>query len=303
MADLQLHPRTGSLEPSAAPSASARAEGQAAPIALVLGGCFAQQFGAALATLLFPRVGAQGVVMLRLGFAAIVLILICRPKVRGFGRSDWSVIAGFGLALAAMNMLFYQAIARIPLGAAVTLEVLGPLTLSVIASRRAISWLWAGLALSGVVLLGLADLRDLNATGVAFALGAGAMWAGYILLSTSAGNRFPQADGLALAMTVGALIAAPFGVLEAGAAIVRPSTLALGAAVAVLSSAVPYTLELFSLRRLKTATFSVLMALVPAIAATAGLAVLGQHLTITGALAIMMVVAASIGAVRVSTQI
>jgi inner membrane transporter RhtA len=264
---------------------------------LVLGGALSVQFGAGVAALLFARAGALGVVTLRLVVAAVVLLAVCRPGLRGHGRTDWWVIGGFGVVLAAMNTLFYQAIDRIPLGAAVTVEVLGPLILSVIASRRAASWLWAALAVTGVFLLGHGGFERVNAAGVAFALGAGAMWAAYILLSAQAGRRFAKADGLALAMAIAAAVSLPVGLVSAGTALVNPVTLALGAAVAVLSSVLPYTLELLALRRLAPATFAVLMSLDPAIAAAAGYVVLGQVLTVVEGLAILLVVAASIGAV------
>ncbi|WP_323369412.1 EamA family transporter [Streptomyces alkaliterrae] len=267
------------------------------PVALVVGGMFSMQFGAAVAALLFPQAGAAGMVSLRLALSALLLLALCRPTLRGYRRADWAVIAGFGLALGLMNMLFYQSIARIPLGAAVTLEVLGPLTLSVLAARRRISWLWAGLALAGVALLGRGGFDGLNLAGVAYALGAGALWAAYILLSARAGSRFPRVDGLALAMSVGAVVSLPFGVAEAGATLVEPRILALGAAVAVLSSVLPYSLELLALRRLPAAAFAILMSLAPAIAAVAGLVVLDQRMGVLEALAIALVVAASAGAV------
>lgn len=272
------------------------------PVVLVAGGLFSQQFGAAVAALLFPQAGAAGMVSLRLALSALLLLAFCRPSVRGYGRDDWLVIAGFGLALGAMNIFFYQAIARIPLGAAVTLEVLGPLALSVLAARRRISWLWAGLALAGVVLLGRGGFDQLNFAGVAFALCAAAMWAAYIIFSARTGSRFPKIDGLALAMALGAVISLPFGVAEAGSTLVEPHILALGAAVAVLSSVLPYSLELLALRRMPAATFAVLLSLAPAIAATAGFVVLGQGLSVLEVLAIALVVAASAGAVRTSER-
>jgi inner membrane transporter RhtA len=200
--------------------------------------------------------------------------------------------------MGAMNGLFYEAVARIPLGPAVTLEVLGPLTLSVLTSRRAINALWAALALFGVFLLSGGGFSDLDPTGVGFALGAGAMWALYILFSARTGRRFPQADGLALAMAVAALLFLPLGITSAGARLLNPTTVALGSAVALLSSVLPYTLELLALRRLPASTFAILMSLEPAIAATAGFLILGQSLSLTEAAAITLVIAASIGAVR-----
>jgi inner membrane transporter RhtA len=263
----------------------------------VLAGCVSVQFGGALAVTLMPRAGALGVVSLRLLVAAIVLLLVCRPRLRGHSRADWGTVVVFGITMAAMNGLFYQAVARIPLGPAVTLEVLGPLALSVLASRRAINVVWAGLALTGVFLLG-GGFGGVDPVGVAFALGAGAMWAAYIVFSARTGRRFPQADGLALAMAVGAVLFLPLGIAESGARLADPTTVALGGAVALLSSVLPYTLELLALRRLPASTFAVLMSLEPALAATAGFLVLGQSLSPLEVLAIALVVAASMGAVR-----
>ncbi|MFJ6052442.1 EamA family transporter [Streptomyces sp. NPDC092307] len=273
------------------------------PVALVISAGISVQFGAALAVMIMPRAGAAGVVTLRLAAAAIVLLLLCRPKVRGHSRSDWGTVLAFGVAMAGMNGLFYQSIDRIPLGPAVTLEVLGPLALSVIVSRRLVNVLWAGLALGGVVLLsghggGGLGFGSLDPLGAAFALGAGAMWAAYIVFSARTGRRFPQADGLALAMAVAAVISLPLGVAEAGSDLLVPSTLALGLGVAVLSSVLPYTLELLALRRMPAPTFAILMSLEPAIAATAGFLVLNQAMSAVDALAIALVIAASMGAVR-----
>ncbi|MGJ5827097.1 EamA family transporter [Streptomyces ossamyceticus] len=258
------------------------------------------QFGGALAVSLMPRAGALGVVTLRLVVAALVLLVVCRPRLRGHSRADWGTVVAFGITMAAMNGLFYQSLARIPLGPAVTLEVLGPLTLSVVASRRAVNLVWAGLALCGVFLLGGGGggFGDLDPVGVAFALSAGAMWAAYIVFSARTGRRFPQADGLALAMVVAAVLFLPLGVVESGARLLTPTTLALGAAVAVLSSVLPYTLELLALRRLPSSTFAVLMSLEPALAAAAGFLILDQTLSATESLAIALVIGASMGAVR-----
>jgi inner membrane transporter RhtA len=267
---------------------------------LVLGGAVAVQSGAAVAALLFPPAGVAGVVTLRLFIAAVALIAVCRPRLRGYTRTDWLTITAFGVALAGMNALIYQAIERIPLGVAVTIEVLGPLALSVIAGRRASSWLWAALALGGVILLGRGGVDGLDPVGIGYALAAAVMWAAYILLSARTGSRFPKADGLALAMTVAAVLTLPWGIAASGAALLDPVTIGLGAAVAVLSSVLPYTLELLALRRLPTSTFAVLMSLGPALAALAGYVVLGQALTPLQLLAVGLVITASAGAVHTS---
>jgi inner membrane transporter RhtA len=272
------------------------------PVGLVVGGVLSVQFGAAVAVLLMPRAGAIGVVTLRLVLAALVMLAVCRPRIRGYSRSDWSTVVIFGTVMAAMNMLFYQAAERIPLGPAVTLEVLGPLTLSVIVSRRLVNLLWAGLALCGVFLLsGLASgdgFERLDPVGALFAVAAGVMWAGYIVFSARTGRRFPKADGLALALAVGAVLTVPLGLAESGTKLIEPSIIGLGLAVALLSSVLPYTLELLALRRLPSSTFAVLMSLEPAVAAMAGFLVLSQALSPTDALAIALVIAASMGAVR-----
>ena len=292
--------RTGTPTPTdAEPAAGPPGRfGSLGPVGLVLAGGISVQFGGALAVSLMPRAGALGVVALRLLVAAVVLLVVCRPRLRGHSRTDWGTVVVFGITMAAMNGLFYQSVARIPLGPAVTLEVLGPLALSVLSTRRALNLVWAGLALAGVFLLGGGGFGSLDPLGVVFALGAGAMWAAYIVFSARTGRRFPQADGLALAMAVGAVLFLPLGLAESGAKLADPVTLGLGAAVALLSSVLPYTLELLALRRLPAGTFAILMSLEPAIAATAGFLILDQALSTVQALAIALVIAASMGAVR-----
>jgi len=271
-------------------------------IILVAVGLACQEVGAALAVLLFPQVGPLGMVMLRLVFSAVLLLLIARPGLRGHSRAGWLSVLSFGIVLALMNGLFYLALARLPLGVTVTIEVLGPLVLSIVASRRLSAWLWALLALAGVIALAGGGWDRLDPVGVLFALGAAASWAFYILASARVGREFPKLDGLALAMTAGALIALPFGILTAGAALLKPDLLALGAAVAVLSSTIPYALELIALRRLHAAAFAILMSLSPATAAVIGWLLLGQQLTWLELAGIALVIAASIGAVRSASR-
>ncbi|MET0671959.1 MAG: EamA family transporter [Microbacterium pygmaeum] len=271
-------------------------------ILLVVVGLACQEVGASLAVLLFPQVGALGMVMLRLVFSALLLLLIARPRLRDHTRPGWLAVLGFGLVLATMNGLFYLALERLPLGVTVTIEVLGPLVLSIVASKRASAWLWALLALAGVVALAGGGWDRLDLLGVLFALGAAASWALYILAAAHVGREFPKLDGLALAMTAGAVIALPFGILSAGAALLNPQLLALGAAVAVLSSTVPYALELIALRRLPAAVFAILMSLSPATASLAGWLLLGQALTWLELAGMALVIVASIGAVRSSMR-
>lgn len=269
---------------------------------LVVLGLVCQEVGAGVAVLLFPDAGPIGMVTLRLVFSAVLLLAVFRPAWRGRSREDWLTVAGFGLVLAGMNALFYLALARLPLGPTVTIEYLGPLVLSVVLARRASAWLWAVLALAGVALLARGGLGALDPLGVALAAGAGIMWVGYILLSTRTGRRFARLDGLAIAMAIGGLGMLPFGIASAGEAFLDVRVLALGLAVAVLSSAIPYGLELLALRRLPAETFSILLSLAPALAAGAGFAVLHQSLEGWDLLAIALVVVASMGAVRAAAR-
>lgn len=281
-----------------APKTPAAAGLPLAAAAIVVVGLICQEVGAAVAVTLFPQVGPIGMVLLRLAFSAVILMLIFRPTLRGRSRQDWLTVIGFGAALALMNALFYVALSRLHLGTTVTIEVLGPLILSVVISRRASAWLWAVLAFGGVALLGRGGFDSLDPIGVLFALGAGAAWVGYILLSARTGRGFAKLDGLAIAMAIGALGVLPFGIATTGAVLLNPVVLALGLAVAVLSSTIPYGLELIALRRLPAATFSILLSLAPALAAIAGLVILHQQLELVDALAIALVVAASMGAVH-----
>ncbi|RWR19355.1 EamA family transporter [Microbacterium enclense] len=275
-------------------SASSR-RGPAA--ALVLVGLACQEVGASFAVMLFPETGPLGIVMLRLVFSALLLLAIARPRLRGHTAGAWRSVVWFGVVLASMNGLFYLALERLPLGVTVTIEVLGPLTLSILTASGLARWLWAGLALAGVVALGAGGWDRLDALGVLFALAAAVSWALYILASARVGREFPRLDGLALAMTVGAVIALPFGITQAGGVLLRPEILALGAAVALLSSTVPYALELIALRRLPASAFAIMMSLGPATASLAGFLLLGQHLSWLEIAGIALVIGASIGAV------
>ncbi|WP_413543283.1 EamA family transporter [Citricoccus nitrophenolicus] len=272
--------------------------GRSGATVLVVAAVLCQQLGAAVAVLVFPVVGPLGMVALRMGFSAVVLLAMARPRIRNLGPAAWRTAIGLGLVLAAMNSLFFGAIARLPLGTAVTIEVLGPLVLSVVASRRASALLWAVLAFAGVALLGQGGIGTVDATGVGFALGAATCWAAYILLNARAGAAFPGFQGLALAMAIGTVASLPGAVLTTGTALADPTVLAIGLGVALLSTAIPYSLELIALRRIPAATFSVLTCTAPAIAALIGFAVLGQPLGWIEAAAIALVVAASIGAIR-----
>ncbi|HET9731506.1 MAG TPA: EamA family transporter [Acidimicrobiales bacterium] len=271
-------------------------------IGLVGAGAVSVQFGAALATRRFPRVGPGGAVTLRLVLAAAVLLAVALARRGRPARSerprpgtDWAVAVAFGLVLAAMNLSFYEAIARIPLGVAVTIEFTGPLALALIGSRRWSDGLWAAAAGGGVALLASGAGRRLDPAGVGLALLAGTFWVLYILLSKETGRRFEALDGLAWAMAVGGLAVLPFGLISGGRQLADPAVLGLGLTVAVMSSVIPYSLELLALRRVTSRAFGVMMSLDPALATAAGFLVLGQHLTLREWVALGLVVAANLG--------
>lgn len=273
------------------------------PVLLVVLAAVSQELGAALAVTLFPVLGPVGMVFVRLGVAGVVLCAATRPRLRGLSRTGWVSAAALAVTLTVMNTFFYFALTHIPLGVAVTIEVLGPLILSVVVSSRRVAWLWAALAFAGVALLGLTQehLGGIDAKGVGFAVGAGVAWGAYILASARAGAELPRLDGLAIASAMGAIVLAPFAVMSVDtAAALHWHVIALGLTVGVMSSVIPYSLELISLRRLSAGTFAILTSISPVTAAIAGRLVLGQELGLPGYLAIVLVSAACVGAVRVS---
>jgi inner membrane transporter RhtA len=270
------------------------------PVWLVLIGILSVQFGASVAKSLFDESAPTTIVWLRLVTSAVILVAIARPVLRGRSRQDWLVVLAFGASLGIMNWAFYQAFARIPLGVAVTLEFVGPLTLAVAGSRRLRDLLWVLLAGGGVTVLGFEGGSDMNVLGVVFALLAGAMWASYILLSANTGRRWPGFDGLAVASVVAAAMLTPFAIGVGGTDLLDPRILALGAIVGLMSSVIPYSCELVALRSIKPSAFSILMSLEPAAAALAGMIVLREFLTWEQWLAMACVVVASVGATRSS---
>jgi inner membrane transporter RhtA len=268
--------------------------GSVPPTGLLLGGIISVQFGAALAKGLFPLVGAAGSAGVRLFFAAAVLLAVWRPRTR-LTRRQWIVTLGYGSVLGLMNLAFYEALQRLPLGIAVTVEFLGPLAIALAGSRRWLDAVWALLAGGGVVLL--ADLGgDVSLLGILFALAAAVCWASYILLGAKLGEATAGGSGLAIGMAVGALVVAPFGVAEAGSALLNPTILIVGFGVALLSSVIPYSLELEALRKIPPRLFGVLMSVEPAVAALAGVLILHETLRPVQWLAILCVVAESAGA-------
>jgi inner membrane transporter RhtA len=268
------------------------------PIALVLTGITSIQFGAAVAATMFDDLGPSGTSALRLTWAAVILMVLFRPRVRGRSAGDLGLVGLFGLTLGAMNLTFYEALDRIPLGVAVTIEFAGPLGVAVATSRRRLDLVWAALAAAGIVLLSNPFGAALDTVGLILILAAAACWAAYILLAQRATASYESSEGLALAMVVAALVPLVPGVAETGAKLLEPEWLALGAAVALASSVIPYSLETEALRRLPTSVFGVLMSIEPAVAALAGFLVLGQSLNARELIAMALVVVASVGSSR-----
>lgn len=264
---------------------------------LVVIGIVSIQAGAAIAKDLFGTISPTSMVFLRLATSTLVLLAVVRPTWRGRSRDDWLAVVAFGASLGLMNWAIYQSFARIPLGIAVTIEFIGPLTLAVLGSRRGRDLVWVGLAAIGVVLLGF-EPTDLDPAGVAFALLAGAAWASYILLSAQTGRRWPGLDGLAIASAFATLVLTGPAIVSGGTALLDPRVLLIGAMVGLLSSVIPYSFELVALRTLAPSVFGILMSLEPAAAALAAIVVLGELLSPVQWLAVACVVAASVGATR-----
>ncbi|MEQ4547718.1 EamA family transporter [Nocardioides kribbensis] len=267
------------------------------PVLLVLVGIASVQLGAGVAKSLFDEVSPTTLVWLRLASSLLIFAAVVRPRLRGHSRGDWLVVLGFGLALGTMNWAIYQSFARIPLGIAVTIEFVGPLSLALLGSRRVRDLAWVGLAAAGVALLGL-DTDGVTWAGAGFALLAGAAWAAYILLSAQTGRRWEGVDGLVVASLVATLLLTPYVVGPGRGDLDSAWVLAVGAAVGLLSSVVPYSCELVALRTLRPAVFGILMSLEPAAAALAGIVVLGELLSAPQWLAMACVVVASIGTTR-----
>lgn len=267
------------------------------PPALVLTAVVSVQFGGALASTLIPSIGATGSVALRLGFGAMILCALGRPTLRGRSRRDWLVVTGYAATLATMNLCFYASLAHLPLGVAVTCEFVGPLSLSAVLSRRPQDAAAVLCAVGGVLLVSGAlttPWNDLPVVGVLLALAAGGCWAAYIIASGATGARFGGLDGLAIALAMGTVAILPIGLWRAGGALFSGESLLKGLGIALLSSVLPYSLELLALRRLAANVFGILMSLEPAAGALAGLLVLGQRLGALELVGMALVVVASV---------
>ncbi|HET7845196.1 MAG TPA: EamA family transporter [Xanthomonadales bacterium] len=277
---------------------NSRTDSPLLPVGAMVLGMLSFQLGAAVAKQLFPLVGAQGATALRLGLGALILWLVRRPWRRLRRREGWGSLWVYGLVLGAMNLCFYMALRTIPLGIAVALEFTGPLAIALFGSRRALDLAWVGLVVAGLALLlpWHAQAQSLDPVGVLYALAAAVGWATYIVVGRRAGTAF-GGDAVALGSAIGALVAVPVGVAHAGSALLAPQVLPFALGVAVLSSALPYSLEMFALTRLQARTVGVLVSMEPAMGALLGLAFLGERLAMTQWLAIAAIVVASIGAV------
>lgn len=268
------------------------------PYAALIGAIVSLCVGTSFAKQLFPLVGAQGATAYRVGFSALLLCLIWRPWRTKFSREDLGRLALYGSVMGLMNLSFYMSIRTIPLGLAIAIEFMGPLSLALVHARRPIHFAWIGLAGLGLyLLLPLGDVsHSLDPTGVAFAGAAAVFWALYIVLGKRTGH-LPAGQSVALGMTTAAIIVVPFGLLEAGAALFNPAILGLGLIVAIVSSAIPYSLEMIALRGIPKRSFGVVLSLEPAAGAIAGLLILSEHLALSQWLAIGLIVCASIGTI------
>lgn len=265
------------------------------PPVLLLLSVLSVQLGAAIAKNLFPILGASGTVFVRLSFAAIILLVLARPRITGYARRDYLLLLLFGVTTAGMNTLFYASLNHLPLGVAVTIEFVGPLSVALIGSRRVTDFVWVTLATAGIILLAPIGTSSLDPLGVLLALGAGVGWAAYILLNERLGKAFSGSSGLALSMSCAAIVLIPFDITSVTPLLHNPLLLLLGAGVAVLSTVVPFSLELEALRRIPPRVFGILMSLEPAVAAFIGFVVLREAMSLRALIAMTLIILASGG--------
>lgn len=286
------------MTPATLESAPGRSAGLVGSILLLLAAMATVQMGASLAKQMFALVGPQGAAALRLAFASLILLVIARPWRGGLGRAERRAVLAYGIVLGVMNLVFYSALQRLPLGLAVAIEFAGPLGLALATSHRRLDLAWVALAVAGVAMLLLLNQVKgaVDPIGVALALAAGGCWAAYIWFGQKLSVLLPSARATALGSCVAALVAMPVGAATAGLRLLNPAILPVALAVAVLSSVLPYSLEMVAMKRLPTRTFSVLMSLEPGFAALSGLALLGERLSLTQWLGMACVMSASLGA-------
>jgi inner membrane transporter RhtA len=265
------------------------------PLPAVLLAIISVQSGAAIAKGLFPAIGAAGTASLRIGISALILLAVYRPNLQKITAEQWKLVIPYGLSLGAMNLIFYLAIERIPIGLAVTLEFIGPLLVAVLGSKRRIDFFWVLLAVAGIVLIAPWSNNGLDILGVLFALLAGALWAAYIILGGKISKIMKGGDAVTIGMLFASILIVPFGILGNGLSNLTPQLLGLGVALALLSSAIPFTLEMKALGQLPARTFSILMSLEPAAASICAFIFLQEYLTFNEILAVIFVVIASAG--------
>lgn len=266
------------------------------PVPAVLLAILSVQCGAAIAKTLFPAIGAAGTASIRIGVSALILLLAYRPNLKQIKPNQWKIVVPYGLCLGAMNLTFYLAIERIPIGLAVTLEFIGPLLLAIIGSKRLIDYCWVLLAAAGIVLIAPWSNDAIDTVGVLFALLAAALWATYIILGGKVSKIMHGGQAVATGMLFASLLILPFGFYENGLLNLTPKLFGYGVALALLSSAIPFTLEMKALGQLPPRTFSILMSLEPAAAAICAFLFLQEKLNFYEILAVVCVVSASVGA-------
>ena len=272
------------------------------PVPAVLFAIISVQSGAAIAKGLFPIIGATGTASLRIAISAIILLAVYRPNLSKITSTQWKFVVPYGLSLGAMNLIFYMAIERIPIGLAVTLEFIGPLLVAVFGSKRIIDFLWVLLAAAGIVLIAPWSNNGIDLVGVLFALLAGGLWAAYIVLGGKISKIMKGGDAVATGMLFAALLIVPFGIIGNGLNNLTPNLWGMGIALALLSSAIPFTLEMKALGQMPARTFSILMSLEPAAASICGLVFLQEYLSVNEILAVIFVIIASVGATLTSKQ-
>lgn len=265
------------------------------PLPAVLLAIISVQSGAAIAKGLFPAIGPAGTASLRIGISALLLLAVYRPNLKKITANQWRLVIPYGLSLGAMNLIFYLSIERIPIGLAVTLEFIGPLLVAVFGSKRIIDFLWVLLAAAGIVLIAPWSNNGLDILGVLFALLTGALWAAYIVLGGKISKIMKGGDAVTIGMLFASILIVPFGILGNGLSNLTPQLLGLGVALALLSSAIPFTLEMKALGQLPARTFSILMSLEPAAASICAFLFLQEYLTFNEILAVIFVVMASAG--------
>lgn len=265
------------------------------PVPAVLLAIISVQCGAAIAKSLFPAIGAAGTASIRIGISALILLLAYRPNLKAITREQWKIVVPYGLSLGAMNLIFYFAIERIPIGLAVTLEFIGPLLVAIFGSKRMIDYCWVLLAAAGIVLIAPWSNDRIDSLGVLFALLAGALWAAYIVLGGKISKIMNSGQAVSTGMLFAAILILPFGLFENGLANLTPKFFGMGVALALLSSAIPFTLEMKALGQLPPRTFSILMSLEPAAAAICAFIFLQENLSFYEILAVVCVVVASAG--------